>query len=639
MKTFMKYILILIGLALFATSCTDRDYAWDDNGTTDYVTFPAATVTDAGVTRADTLSKGDMGVYRLAVNGYTACNNIKYSYSTGGWASANPIQVGSDSASICAYYPYGVSGVTDAVSPTAIPLTSQLYAEGQDVCYLKTKKVNNAMLRQTIKMQRAYSQITFIINHDDTYTGKCAINEISIANDSIRKEGHIDITKGTYNDVTKDTVTYIPGIDSIAVGKKDTTSVLMVPVTEKMTKATTLKFKIDGSVKTVSLSATDLSKLDPGVNYQIGITVRSNIILVIDAPVVVTKWQTIKLDGLVGYDGELKSYYPESNCYIVAPNDSVCIPISQVKGNPQFTDSLPSSWDVELLWSDKAAPLTATGAVASVSADHENNLIIVKAGSGSGNTVICMGNPTTKEIYWSWHIWTTTYNPNAKTYTYKGLVWMSRNIGALSETVGSYLSYGTYYQWGRKDPFPGPNGATSNTTATLYNKDGAITGLGTAGVPKIATSGNPVSVLTSIKNPFIFYMSTNATGGNWNSAANIWGNPAIGSYTEKTKYDPCPVGWRTPYSVYGSPWAGLVKTTFNYGMTWSTIGYYPATGIREKSTAELNHVGQKMRYYSATSVSLDRVLSMGYSSTDWNQFTDGDNVDTGSAFVMRCVKE
>lgn len=635
----MKYILTFIGLIFFTTSCTDRDYAWEDNSTTDYVTFSAATVTDAGITRADTLSKGDIGVYRLAENGYTACNNVKYSHSTNGWTSASPIQVGSDSASICAYYPYGVSGVTDAISPTAIPLISQLYAKEQDVSYLKTKKVNNAMLHQTMTMQRAYSQITFIINHDNTYTGKCAINEISIANDSIRKEGHIDITKGTYNNVTKDTVIYIPGIDSIAVGKKDTTSILMVPVTEKMTKATTLKLKIDGSVKAVSLSATDLPKLEPGVNYQISISVRSNTIVVIDAPVVVAKWQTVKLDGLTGYDGELKSYYPESNCYIVAPNDSVCIPISQVKGNPQFTDSLPSSWDVELLWSDKAAPLTATGAVASIKADHENNLIIVKTGSVSGNSVICIGDPITQEIYWSWHIWTTTYNPDANTYTYNGLVWMSRNIGALSETVGNYQSYGTYYQWGRKDPFPGPNGATSQTTTTVYNKNGAITGLGTAGVPRLATDGNPVSVLTSIKNPFIFYMSTNATGGNWNSAGNIWGNPAIGSYTEKTKYDPCPVGWRTPYSVYGSPWAGVSRKTFNYGMTWTAIGYYPATGIREKSTATLANVGYKMRYYSATSISLDRVLSMGYGGTDPNEFSNGDYVDTGSAFVVRCVKE
>ena len=635
----MKYILTFIGLIFFTTSCTDRDYAWEDNSTTDYVTFSAATVTDAGITRADTLSKGDIGVYRLAENGYTACNNVKYSHSAGGWTSANPIRVGSDSASICAYYPYGASGVTDAMSPTAIPLISQLYAKEQDVCYLKTKKVNNAMLHQTMTMQRAYSQITFIINHDDTYTGKCAIDQISIANDSIRKEGHIDITKGTYNNVTKDTVTYTPGIDSIAVGKKDTTSVLMVPVTEKMTKATTLILKIDGSVKAVSLSATDLPKLEPGVNYQISISVRSNIIVVIDAPVVVAKWQTVKLDGLTGYDGELKSYYPESNCYIVAPNDSVCIPISQVKGNSQFTDSLPSSWDVELLWSDKAAPLTATGAIASVKADHENNLIIVKTGSGSGNSVICMGNPTTKEVYWSWHIWTTTYNPDAKTYTYNGLVWMSRNIGALSETAGNYLSYGMYYQWGRKDPFPGPNGATSLTTTTVYNKNGAITGLGTAGIPRVSTSGNPISVLTSIQNPFIFYMSTSATGGNWNSTGNIWGNPAIGSYTEKTKYDPCPVGWRTPYSVYGSPWAGVSKKTFNYGMTWTAIGYYPATGIREKSTATLANVGYKMRYYTATSITVDRVLSMGYGGTDPNQFSNGDYVDTGSAFVVRCVKE
>lgn len=634
----MKCLYLFIILVVFV-GCADSDLGCEKNSTVDYVLFSSATINSTS-TRADTISQGGIGVYRLAENNYTAINNVKYSHNADGWQSSTPISLGGDSASICAYYPYGSSEVTDTISPTQISLLSQEYSKQQDLCYMSVKKVNNSMLRLPLKMNRAYSQITFVITHDDTYGGKCAVTGISMANAGIKTKGSIDITKAKYADGIKSAVSYDPKIDSIAKGGKDTTSLLMVPVTEKMTDKVTFSLKIDGLNKIVSLDASSLEKLMPGVNYKVSLTIRANVILIIDAPVVVVGWQNVSVNDSPGYNGELKSYYPESNCYIVAPNDSVRIPVSRalvgliLKGGTVV--SLPEKWSAELLWSDKAGPLTSTGTVAGIRADKENYLIIVKTGSAQGNSVICMRDPDTKEIYWSWHIWTTSYNPDAKTYTYNGMVWMDRNIGALSATSGNSLSYGVYYQWGRKDPFPGPNGLTSTTTMTLYNTNGAITGLGAAGVPN--TNG-PADLLKSIQNPFIFYKSTSATGGNWNSASNIWGNPAIGSYKEKTNYDPCPVGWRIPYSVSGSPWNGLVKTGFYYGMNWAVLGYYPAAGIREKSSAAMADVGLKMRYYSATSTGTSRVLSMGMDGTDPNKFTSGDNVDTGSAFSIRCVKE
>ena len=61
------------------------------------------------------------------------------------------------------------------------------------------------------------------------------------------------------------------------------------------------------------------------------------------------------------------------------------------------------------------------------------------------------------KILWSWHIWATDFDPNAKTLKYtndNGSTWefMDRNLGAANAESGSFGAFGLLYQWGRKDP-------------------------------------------------------------------------------------------------------------------------------------------------------------------------------------------
>ena len=80
------------------------------------------------------------------------------------------------------------------------------------------------------------------------------------------------------------------------------------------------------------------------------------------------------------------------------------------------------------------------------------------------------------ELIWSWHIWATDYDPDAEggTVDFNGYTLMNRNLGALandnSTTDKILASYGLYYQWGRKDPFPYPALATDAYTQapTVY---------------------------------------------------------------------------------------------------------------------------------------------------------------------------
>ncbi|MCD8287300.1 MAG: hypothetical protein LUC18_00440 [Porphyromonadaceae bacterium] len=124
------------------------------------------------------------------------------------------------------------------------------------------------------------------------------------------------------------------------------------------------------------------------------------------------------------------------------------------------------------------------------STDEYWRRIYVKVGAGkTGNALIGAYN-SDKKLIWSWHIWSRlpaedpTNLGNAVTYmTYdwdssgikntdariEGYTVMDCNLGALHnepDNVSPYFgmeTFGTLYQWGRKDPFP-PVGAVSDGT-------------------------------------------------------------------------------------------------------------------------------------------------------------------------------
>ena len=146
------------------------------------------------------------------------------------------------------------------------------------------------------------------------------------------------------------------------------------------------------------------------------------------------------------------------------------------------------------------------------------------------------------KILWSWQIWVT---PNAKLDEYhiypSGAKFMTLNLGAISNTRGSVEALGTYYQWGRKDPFVGPNDIASTTyavqTATF-------------------TCGNSMTVTEGVENPLKFIK---ATAGFSDTNANLWNS----TDNKKTEYDPCPVGYRVPKHTNTSAKSGADAYALN----------------------------------------------------------------------------
>ena len=201
----------------------------------------------------------------------------------------------------------------------------------------------------------------------------------------------------------------------------------------------------------------------------------------------------------------------------------------------------------------------------------------------AGNLILA-GYDAKGEIIWSWHLWFTQEPDMMKSNSF---VVMDRNLGATHApsgitppTTGSddlKDTYGLYYQWGRKDPFPAEFAAA--TPATIYKFNGSGYVASTNSFAKENQQTNK-TVENAVKNPMTFHLASSPQeeGGIFNnnnffssypsysvndddnalenqcystmlhpdSMNSFWGYSAATGYgvtTTKTMYDPCPPGY------------------------------------------------------------------------------------------------
>lgn len=286
----------------------------------------------------------------------------------------------------------------------------------------------------------------------------------------------------------------------------------------------------------------------------------------------------------------------------------------------------------ELVWQD------AQNLISNNIALCDNNTYIsfeiTKANIQQGNAVIAVkdGNGN---IMWSWHIWVTNknvYETQAVTASYnsttKTLMFMPFPLGWNDSTPAPTC---TFYQWGRKDPFPPSDGSslTSTTDKTLYAYDTS----GTSITVNWSPYSSQVDIATSILNPSTFYCGYL----NWcnQSSKELW-NVGEDDYTvdfeliTKSVYDPSPAGFRLPETAAftgftqnggngGTPngtWSG---TTKGYTFTTNSVDtYWQACGQRGFNNGSLYNVGYYGYYWSAGPYSEDRGRSLYFYSSDVN---------------------
>jgi hypothetical protein len=616
MKKRHTYFFLFQGFILaggLLTGCTHDQ----DNVTSDVVSpLHISSVLTSGIdTRSTTtLSSGTLGVFRLAdtSSDLTALNNYLYTGTSGSWVATSGDVTTTPTTKVCAYSPYKET-CNDA---TQLPLTSwiglssdtpshELLYSLPTVASSASGGVNNT----SFTLNRAYTKLQFTLSGNSALTGAGKVTSFSIYNKNLPAGSTVNITSSSvsYGEITNQPtsrMTATMAAPNLLLSSSPVIDVLLPPCTLSDASTTTLDVTItvDGIQRLVklNLAANNISgALAAGTVYPINIILMPNVVVP----------------------------QPESNCYIVVPNSIILIPVSRATAGNAANFPAGSSFTTGLLWSG----VSATHVTATVAGRY----IKVAAGSIEGNSVVYVKSTTSPyNIVWSWHIWVTYYNPgitantgaNTTTYSYNGNIWMDRNLGATTVTPATASTLGLLYQWGRKDPFPNSVTYNSNAEPKLFGQKTSVS--------RVTEVADP-NLVNSIQNPLTFYLG-NIPYFDWYTSGSAQ-NDALwydGTAT-KTIYDPCPVGWRVPFFTerFSSCWNGLNSGTWNFGYSWSSIGYYPASGYRSLS-ADLSRVGSFGEYWSAIVLDLE-AYNLDFDSSYQGGLTHNDRAN---GYSVRCVR-
>ncbi len=252
-----------------------------------------------------------------------------------------------------------------------------------------------------------------------------------------------------------------------------------------------------------------------------------------------------------------------ANSYMLVPGQTVYIPVKRANQTTalgtQIADVRSNVLQPYVYWQSTPGLVSAVMDNVSGCLRVTASPSATTAGIIGGNAVVGVtaGTGTPPPALWSWHIWITNYDPNLVNVTQNGYVWMDRNLGAMAACNGTNTldqCGGLFYQWGRKDPFPGVS-STGGEPAIYYNGTAtATTGLYTTADATLTGTVSPnYNLPLVILNPLTYYYGISGNKYDW-YAFNIFNDNLWG--LTKTVYDPCPAGWKIPSSSSSWPGAG-----------------------------------------------------------------------------------
>lgn len=353
----------------------------------------------------------------------------------------------------------------------------------------------------------------------------------------------------------------------------------------------------------------------------------------------------------LGATATANSYIVDSS---VPANAGKVFKFKAVKGNSALPVGAVNS--VEVLWEtwNNAEAVTANSIIANVDYDKQDGdddyWITLEMASPlhAGNAVIAAKNAG-GDVVWSWHIWVPSTAITSSTYGgISTAPMMDRNLGALviaegdADTDIAVESCGMFYQWGRKDPFPGPKDLPNSYTSSA-------TFSGTIGT-RDATASTEIN-----KYPNFFGQTGADTDGfkDWSTdhSSTLWGS-------SKNENDPCPPGWKLPIfaSATGDLWdkdvtnkTGLAGYALNTTHHWLKLGvaydalnptttgyvYFPLAGYRTQDNSDYANAGKRALIWQAYGESGDYAKCL---------YSDGSFVGyrterKGRGGNVRCVAE
>ena len=332
---------------------------------------------------------------------------------------------------------------------------------------------------------------------------------------------------------------------------------------------------------------------------------------------------------------------------------------------------------VKLLWQSnsdvvKHASLVGNNAQFYVVASKND---ATKVSDTNAVIVACNG---ADEVIWSWHLWITNENPLATTDTYSnGKTFMRYNLGAFTNSNGDadeqkiLDSYGLYYQWGRKDPFPRP---LFFDASGAYDED-RYNALGTYIQEVFLECDSNYGTLEYVtKNPMHFITNASCIEeggdgvGDWLASADntLW------SDTQKGLHDPCPSGWRVPtmedfaalHIADAEDNTPLATATKQYGWHLSdgtSTYFYPACGRRRYIDGKVENINYYTKeeynpsldydpqpqpwagyYWTSTTNANGKAVAMLFdlkTTRSINRFEYNHLARKANGLQIRCVKE
>lgn len=302
--------------------------------------------------------------------------------------------------------------------------------------------------------------------------------------------------------------------------------------------------------------------------------------------------------------------------------------------------------------------------------DDNGNVIGTRVPYGN---VVLAAYDEKENIIWSWHLWLTSGVEEVST---SAGVFMDRNLGAYYNGNGSidtddvYASYGLYYQWGRKEPFPRPKDYKFSD-----NQDEKI--VSASGITKLFRYVTAEMVEDQKSNyafgskdyavayPFTFILGTEENDFDWlheEHDATMWSE----SGKAKSINDPCPYGWRVPdgnaFAAFDidevEDAAALVDVRNMYGwhLVDKTTGakmFMPGAGRRSYENGVLtnmNNYGYEHNpmpwigyYWTAGTTSGNKSQSMFFDLNTTravnNRYEAQKAMYRGNGMQVRCVRE
>lgn len=321
-----------------------------------------------------------------------------------------------------------------------------------------------------------------------------------------------------------------------------------------------------------------------------------------------------------------------ANCYIVREGGSFKFPLVKGNSSTQITNVSYAG----VLWeTDNTASAVSEGSLINPTVRIKNGYVYFKTADiykeGNASIAVFDGNG---EILWSWHIWLCDFDPDQTSQLYRGAsqYMMDRNIGALSALPTTAMSYGLFYQWGRKDPF-------------LGSADGSYTSMASTGEFDTCASADCGTVDYAVAHPTTFITCDTSTGNDWlrdGRDNTLW-------TAAKSIYDPCPVGWRIPDGGTGGVWASSASYSpdryyrgATFALASSGNAWYPCTGYLDKGTGAFKLVGTFADYWTTTVASQAVTtfqIFLGDTPTDNDVKPYVNGRSRGEGHAVRCQKQ